>query len=332
MGDLAEEIETLEAARSELEEKNRDITAEMAQVKETHGQMAQQAARAKADIDAEKQAAESVRSRLADLTRRLDRDKTVLMETVAQEARFRNIHQNATNTRESLQRRLKRMAEEEAAAEAKITALTRTETEARSIHEEIRQELAELSAEVEDHQVRLREKNDALSQQIRSTQALELERNKAKSRHAALKKMEDNLEWYKDGVRRVIQAAKAGDGRLSARIMGLVADQMVPEPSYETAVEAVLGDALQYLLVQDPDDGLSAIGFLHQSGSGRSGFIPVSALQTAAPRQPPPGEVPRLLDHVRIKEGSEQVLEVLLGHALVVEDLPEALAMHRRTS
>ena len=330
MDNLAEEIETLEAARVELEGKNRDMAVEIDQVRQEHGQMEAEAARVNAEIEREKQATQAVRDRLAELNGKLETDKAALMNLVAQEARFRNIHQNATNSRESLERRMKRIAEEQATAMARITALTQAETEARNIHEEIRQELAELNQEVEDHQVRLREKNEALSNQIRTAQALELERNKAKSRHAALKKMEDNLEWYKDGVRSVIQASKDENAALSARLIGLVADQMETEPTYETAVEAVLGDALQHILVQDLSDGLSAIDFLNQAGAGRGGFIPLSSFQEPATPCPADASAEPLLDHIAVRDGQDRILQMLLGHVLVTDDLAAAQDVHRR--
>ena len=330
MDNLAEEIETLETARVELEGKNQDMTVEIEQAQRHHMQMETEAARVNADIEKEKQATQAVRDRLTELNGKLETDKAALMNLVAQEARFRNIHQNATNTRESLERRMKRIAEEQATATARISAMTLAETEARTTHEEIHRELAQLNEEVENHQAQLREKNEALSNQIRIVQTLDMERNKAKSRHSALKKMEDNLEWYKDGVRSVIQASKAEDTALSARLMGLVADQMEPEPTYETAVEAVLGDALQHILVQDLSDGLSAIDFLNRAGSGRGGFIPVSTIREPTTADLSEASAERLIDHVAARNGQDRVLEMLLGHVLVTDDLATAADVHRR--
>ena len=51
----------------------------------------------------------------------------------------------------------------------------------------------------------LGEKNKSLGKQVKHVQTLELERNKAGSTYTTLKKMEDNFEWYKDGVRAIMK-------------------------------------------------------------------------------------------------------------------------------
>ena len=62
-----------------------------------------------------------------------------------------------------------------------------------------------------------------------------------------------------------------------------MADILEPEPSYETAVEAVLGESLQYVLVQNQQAGVDAIAYLQASGAGRSGFVPDGDLKPAGP-------------------------------------------------
>jgi chromosome segregation protein len=330
--DLAEEIESLETARTELASKNRDIVSEVAVVKEAFTRMEADTGTVNGRIEAEKAAAASTGRQLAELNRQLERDKTALMDLVAQEARFKNIHQNATNSKESLSRRMKRIDEEAAAASGKITALERAESDCRAAHRELGDELSELNREVKENEGQLKEKNEALSAQVRRVQTIEMERNKARSRYAALKKMEENLEWYKDGVRTVCQAAESKDTPLAARLIGLVADQIDADPSFETAVEAVLGEALQYIIVADLTDGVAAVDFLQQAGNGRGGFIPAAGVGDAPPPRPLPSgsTVDRLVDHVRAKAGQEKILDLLLGQVLVVADLPAALAVHRQ--
>jgi chromosome segregation protein len=47
-----------------------------------------------------------------------------------------------------------------------------------------------------------------LSAQVKATQTMALEESKVQSSLSALKKMEANLDWYKDGVKAVLTAAK----------------------------------------------------------------------------------------------------------------------------
>ena len=57
-------------------------------------------------------------------------------------------------------------------------------------------------------------------------------------------------------------------------IHGLVADMIETEPQYEVAIEAVLGDRLQSVVVDSQTDSLKAIDYLKTRSGGRSTFIP----------------------------------------------------------
>jgi chromosome segregation protein len=176
----------------------------------------------------------------------------------------------------------------------------------------------------------------SLSAQVKTTQTMEMDRNKLRSSLATLKKMEANLDWYKDGVKAVLNAARhdapPSDGTSPpSGIVGLLADVIDPEPSYETAVEAALGESLQYILVRDHASGAGAIDYLQQAQAGRCGFIPVGNLRAMDDRpDKQPAADRRLLNHMRIKKGFESVVGALLGHVAVVDSLDAARELFDR--
>jgi chromosome segregation protein len=89
----------------------------------------------------------------------------------------------------------------------------------------------------------LEQKSKALGQQVKLAQTVELECNTVKSKLNTLKKMEDNFEWYRDGVKAIMKPPTGEptiDPGLSAKILGLMADVIEAKPTYATAVEAVL--------------------------------------------------------------------------------------------
>ncbi|MDX1707037.1 MAG: hypothetical protein R3274_00455, partial [Desulfobacterales bacterium] len=150
-----------------------------------------------------------------------------------------------------------------------------------------------------------------------------------------LKKMADDYEWYRDGVKAIMKPSSSEEpvlgSNVTQKIVGLMADIIEAKPSFEAAVEAVLGDALQYIIVQDQDAGLEAIDFLQTRQAGRSGFIPLSSvkpvdsLQTDAPVS---GSL--LLDQITVKPGYEAIVGALLGHVVFTEDMTEAIQMYNR--
>ncbi|MEN8245751.1 MAG: chromosome segregation protein SMC [Thermodesulfobacteriota bacterium] len=344
---LTLEVGELESAKTGLEEKNRGILSEIEQVKDETTAVNQDKEAVIARIDEKKEASEKYKEQLGELQRTIDSHKTALMDLIAQEARFKNIYQNASSTKESLLRRQKRTDQETAATEKKAAA---EQAEATKIQEELNQLKESITAvkqEIQSVENRLSERSRAFADQVKLAQGIELEQNKTSSQYAALKKMEESYAWYRDGVKAVMQASKqepAGklsgneppdiDGRvnkLTGNVIGLMADILDPEPSYEAAVEAVLGEQLQYIIVKQQTTGMDAIDYLQTTGKGRSGFIPlpnVKQLDTGGQKAPDPDKL--LLKHVAIKDGFDKVAQALLGHVVVTGDLQEALALFNR--
>ena len=118
---------------------------------------------------------------------------------------------------------------------------------------------------------------------------MELEKSKIKSRHATLVKMDENYEWYRDGVKAIMKRGaektvsdSSQPGNEMNGIVGMLADVIEPGQGFETAVEAVLGESMQYIIVDNQNTGIDAIEYLQTSGAGRSGFIPISAIKLPA--------------------------------------------------
>ena len=138
-----------------------------------------------------------------------------------------------------------------------------------------------------------------------------------------------NYEGYGRGVRSLMTRAGAAEAARDRGIFGLVADVVSAPQEYEDAVEAVLGERLQYVIVESHAQGVEAIDWLKSAAEGRASLIPLSRL-----REPPPapatehghpGVVAPCLEVVRYHPSYEKVVRFLLGDALVVRDLPSAL-------
>jgi chromosome segregation protein len=171
---------------------------------------------------------------------------------------------------------------------------------------------------------------------VRKVQIVEAEKHKIRSRHAALKKMDENYEWYKDGVRAIMRELNSQDSKETG-IHGLIADVIEAEPSYEDAVEAALGETLQYVIVRDHEGGVAAIDYLRAQSAGRGGFIPIKGLRpimdsdtTVPVRASSFDSLSPLIGHMKIKEGYEHLLQSLVGHVVVAEDLKAALELWNR--
>ncbi len=346
---LARETKELQIGYQNLEQKNEDMVSEIVQVEKDNIHITAEIDQLRKHLEKERSAAQQVSDQLSHLNQELESYKARLMDLVAQEVQYKNIYQNASNNKENLQRRVKRAAEEEALAQKQIADIEKKESEAKAYSDKIKQESADLEEHTKTVREELVQKSTALGNQVKQVQRLELERTTAQSKLTTLQKMEDNFEWYKDGVRTIMRAMTAkiktpasktteqGSGpegisrALSENIVGLMADIIEPEPSFETAVEAALGESLQYIIVKDQHAGSLAINYLKSQQAGRSGFIPVAAIKQLKANQSQSAQASRLLlNHLTVKPGFEEITHALLGHVSITDSLDEAIASFNR--
>ncbi|MEJ2165002.1 MAG: chromosome segregation protein SMC [Desulfobacterales bacterium] len=339
---LNREAAELEAAREDLAQKNEAMLSEISQVEQETDRLKSEIETVRQTLAEQRRNNEQVSEKFSGLNRELESAKALLMELTTREVQYKNIYQNAANNKESLQRRLKRADEEEALAQKDIAETQQRQERLRSRFDLIKQQIAKLNQEVDITRRRLDEKAAALAGQVRAAQTLELERNAAKSQYNTLKKMEDNFEWYRDGVKAVMKARSpqvddTGSNltpfsrEAAANVLALMADIIEADPAYETAIEAVLGESLQYIVVKDQQTGMQAIDYLRSHSAGRSGFVPISALKPIfGGSSGTPDAARLLLNHIKVKEGFEEAAQALLGDVVLTDSLPEALALFNR--
>jgi chromosome segregation protein len=152
----------------------------------------------------------------------------------------------------------------------------------------------------------------------------EADLNIYQSRLSSLRSLTENFEGYKMGVRTIMRATDL-KARREGRIMGLVADVIQVDPKYEQAVEAVLSDTLQYIIVESQRDGKEAVDYLKLKARGRSSFVPVTELNGGKDYRQNNG-FPLLRDLVTVPESYRPLIDILLGNAALVEDLDQALS------
>ncbi|CAB1056123.1 Chromosome partition protein smc [Olavius sp. associated proteobacterium Delta 1] len=336
---LDREATELEEARKDLVRKNEDMLSEISQAEQEVLQLKSEIEKVRQNLRQRRQSSEEFGEKLNRINRELESGKAYLMDLTSREVQYKNIYQNAASNKESLQRRLKRADEEEVLAQNQIKETQTKESRARNQLDRARQQIESQNEAIRISRNHLDEKSAALAGQVKLAQTLELERNTAKSQYNTLKKMEDNFEWYRDGVKAIMRARSAmADDQSSplppisqetaANVLDLMADIIESDPAYETAIEAVLGESLQYIIVNDQATGMQAIDYLQTHEAGRSGFIPLSTVRSiseGAGKTPTPSRF--LLNHINVKAGFEKVAQALLGDVIITETIQQALEL-----
>lgn len=327
---LTTEAEQLNAEIKEMKEKDLEISLECRNLDERSLVLQQDIERIKENIKQEEPTAQALKERIAELNKALETKKAELMGLATNKAAHQNTLENTSQSKAGLARRLGHIKKEKVQAKADLARLEKGLAKTNDNLNGLKQDLSEIKQSLESMNKELAEKRQALGDQVRNVQIIEGERQKIRSRHAALKKMDENYEWYKEGVQAIMRKSQSEIPE-HAGIQGLVADVIEAEPSYEDAIEAALGQTLEYVIVRDQEGGVAAIDYLRAQSAGRAGFIPVKGLKPftdkhkAAPEPASVADRNLLIDHMKVKEGYEHLIQSLVGHVVVAEDLKAAV-------
>ncbi len=295
--EAAKEREALEAHRGEYDN---DIQADEVRL-----------------IASEESLAELTRTELG-LSRRLEESRRELFDLLSQIAQINNAQSGATRRLESMAERFNRHHRENvqlqerlvesmtrgSGLEVDLTGQQRLREEQRIHIEELREREALLKREFHDTEQELNRQRNLLSGR--------------KSRLHSLRELETSLTGYGQGVKSLLRSS-----HFSGRFQGVLADLLETGEAHETALEAALGERLQYLVTPNSADAREAITFLREGKGGRGSFI------IGVPTIPFPTEVPgdcvELRSLVTVNGEFASLVEPLLAGIYLASDLESAL-------
>ncbi len=266
------------------------------------------------------------RSTHQELLDELESEKGLFIDTLTRLTSFKNRFTHLEERKEDFQKRIRSHEKE---SEEMKTGLARLEELLSKTKREKEQNLS-LKAILQEEKERGEEEIERLKEALRLKQtersALEEILRQNRSRFLSLKELQENYEGFERGVKSML-LKKREEPKKWERIIGVVADLLEPEPKYEIPLETVLGQRLQYLIVEGDQEALEAIALLKRESLGRGNFVPigVKGIPNRAPSFEGDGRPSPLLQFVKVKEGFASLAEFLIGDVGVVEDLAGAL-------
>lgn len=150
-----------------------------------------------------------------------------------------------------------------------------------------------------------------------------------KSNLELLEGMMRNYEGYSSGVRNVMSARDSLRG-----ICGVVGDLLKCPENLEVAIEAVLGEKAQYVIVENAEYAEKAICYLRDRNGGRAAFLPVGSIREIPGERfdadvgSNPGVVGIALEKVNFSPGADRrTFQHLLGRVIIVDNLRNARSL-----
>jgi chromosome segregation protein len=263
---------------------------------------------------------------LSEIHERLDAAKAARIDHATREADLRNRVSALDRRLEDLRRQIEKLDREHEAETARLLEIDRQVAARRADLTSLRAELAAANEAQQAHTARLRELTVERLRCERAAAELEGALLQARSRLESLEQIRRDYEGFNRGVRALMRTEHHAEG-----VLGVVADVIDTPQEYERAVAAVLGDRLQYMIVEGEEHGAFAVDRLRREASGRGSFIPLHPRHVATNGAASfNGTSKRLLDVVQVDDAYRGVVETLLGEVVLVPDLGQAVSLWRR--
>jgi chromosome segregation protein len=223
-----------------------------------------------------------------------------------------------------LGRRAERLTQERATAEAEALQLSAERATVEAAHGRAVSALSMLGVERERLQSSLAAREAELAASETALGDARLAYVSKSSQLDALQALEAAREGYGAGVRAVFEA-----GATLAGVRGTVADLLDVPPGLERAVEAVLGERLQWVVVDRFEHARAAVKYLASCRAGAATLLPLEHL---ARKPATEDDANRGLTWVAKAIGGPEpgLVHHLLGQVAVVDDLDTAEAAWRR--
>ena len=327
--------ETEEKARGEflqLKEKIGALSREIEELKKAKENFVQLSLFEEAYLRDKEKELEDIRLQLHNLQSEVEREKEILIDVGNRVSHLKNDLLSSQRRQEEIEREISRNQKEASEAIRSHESWRQKQQEKKIALESALQRSREIERQASEAADRIKEWSKVEGEQERELEALKERLQEARSQLASLEALQKNYEGYQQGVRAIMlkrQEEAAFEG-----IYGLVAEVIEAPEAYERALTAVLGDRLQYVIVQGHEEGVEAIEYLKRESSGRGSFVPRQLSFASRERCPLPLTEPEvigpLLEMVSVKEGYGEIAEYLLADVVVVRDLKSGLALWSR--
>jgi chromosome segregation protein len=211
----------------------------------------------------------------------------------------------------------------DADVEAKQSEVTLAGREQTSLEEGLRNLLAERDRLQEQLRDAMRQ-HDQAKEGLRAATLAEQEALKiAQTTRARFDSLREVVEGRQDvgaGARHLLEGGEPVATRFGLR--GLVRELLEADSEVERAVEAVLADRADAIVIDESKGALAALEALREEGAGRGVFVIQRSVSDLRSGTVPFGDP--LLNRVRPRAGSEDIARALLGDVYVIDRLERA--------
>jgi chromosome segregation protein len=317
MGQLDEEIGRLEG---KLQDVSQRLSGLLARRKELSSELSSKRENVSRLSELLRKEAEEERL----LRAKVEQVRVELVEKLSERAKLKNAISSHSKRLEELEREKARLRQEG--------------KELSSSTEELKEKVQRLHGEIArwDSEIRnLENAREKLEEKIhgRKSELMELESQlregedsarEIRSRLDALERLQKDLEGFSQGVRALREASLRGEISFKVRPPKVVAEVLHLAQGLETNIANVLGERLQWMILDGWEEAWDALEFVREKGLARVGFVIKEAPFEGGKKKGEGSGEATLGTFFQWDEGYEWLGRKLLGNVEEVRDIEEA--------
>lgn len=271
-----------------------------------------------------------IQENITHYTKEIDECKNEIMESLNKETdiktslqRYETMLEQNNIKKVSLTQQMVKSKSDEAALEDTIRA---HKVELDSFHKELEQ-LNQSNEKINKEIQCIQETIQGFSQTYNEKQQ---EYHREQSRLDSLKNITERYEGYGNSIRRVMEQKEKEPG-----IIGVVADIIKVEQTYETAIETALGGSIQNIVTDNENTAKGLIEYLKKNKFGRATFLPLSSMKNRVPFHQDnalkeKGVIGLASKLISAEPRFKDLVEYLLGRIIVVDTIDNGIALARK--
>ncbi|MEJ8733170.1 MULTISPECIES: chromosome segregation protein SMC [Mediterraneibacter] len=310
------EIETREAQKEKLYHEKEKVHEKLSEIS---GQ----------DTEAKKALIE-VQTRIAQRTDQIEQNKQEIMEllnnratTKAKIQHYDTTKQQIASRKEILAASLKELEEEK---ERQTETLHAREREQNQINGEI----VSYKMQIEENEKLIDQLKRELSEKQEKLRIGQTAYHRESSRLDSLKNITERYDGYGNSIRKVMANKEKEKG-----LLGVVADIIKVEKTYEIAVETALGGNIQNIVTDNEETAKRMISYLKQNKFGRATFLPLTSMSKGSGIRTPEalkekGVIGLANTLVQVDQKFLALADQLLGRTIVVEKIDHGIQLAKK--
>ena len=325
-----ETMDRIDAQMAETRQKQSDLRSLFQQGEEETKESGAALEKAKGELDGEQGRLDLFIADAQEKEEALDRHKADILAAMNRLSDARNQQARQQAICAQMKNRLEEIRLAVKEGEGRQTELTGALRAAEAQAGEVDAGLEALKTDAAETEGRLRALTEDTQRTAEQAQSLNVKYQGDLSRLRLMEEMSREMEGYSQSVRKALSYAGADPA-----VRGVVARLMQVPKDLETAIDMVLGGALQNIVTEDEEAAKRLIDYLRQNRLGRATFLPMTSVKgrtlNAEERRllSMPGCLGVASELISYDPQYRGIMENLLGRTVIAKDLDSGIPIMR---